>query len=98
MRCTVVTVLSGAAFSLCAVARPSPSQPASISIPLTKRYIPGACGVHVVQYQKNEGPSGFDGGTSEYRLDVSLFDAIQDPIGGMTLLSAAGGIYQDIGS
>lgn len=98
MRCTVVTLISGAAFSLCALAHPSPSQPAAISTPLTKRYIPGTCGVHVIQYRKNEGPTGSDGSTDEDRLDVSLIDNIQDPIGGVTLLSAPGGVYQDIDS
>ena len=85
-----LTTLSTAAVSICPLAHPSASQPAAISNPLTKRYIPGWCGVHVKQYQKNEGPVGSDGGTSEYRLDVNLYDDIQDPIGSVSLLSIAG--------
>ncbi len=54
--------------------------------------------MHVTQYQKNEGPAGTDGGTSEYRLDVSLHDDIDDPMGGVSLLSAAGGVYEGIDS
>lgn len=34
----------------------------------------------------------------EYRLDVSLFDAMQDPIGGGSRLSLPGGNYKDIDS
>ena len=98
MRYTLATFLSAAAFSLCTLAHPSAPQPAAISNPLTKRYIPGSCGVHVKQYQKNEGPAGSDGGTSEYRLDVYLYDDIQDPIGSVLLLSIPGGVYETIDS
>lgn len=58
----------------------------------------GWCGVHVTQYQKNEGPKGSGGGTIDYRLTVTLKDAIQDPIGGVTLLSVPGGEYVGIDS
>lgn len=98
MRCTVATLLSAAAFSLSAYARPSPPHPAALSTPLDKRYASGWCGVHVTQYQKGEGPSDTASGNSEYRLTVSLYDALQDPVGGVTLLSAAGGIYNGIDS
>lgn len=44
-------------------------------------YAPGWCGVHVVQYQKNEGPPGTNGGTNNYRLDVYIYDNDQNEIG-----------------
>lgn len=92
MRCTVVALLSTAVFSLGALAHPSPPQPAAISSPLGKRYQSGWCGVHVKQYQKNEADN------SEYILDVTLYDALQDQVGAVTGLSAPGGSYQDIDS
>ena len=62
------------------------------------QYRPGWCGVHVIQYQKNEGPSGNPCGTTEYRLTISLKDSIQDPVGGATLLCAPGGEFVGIDS
>ena len=61
-------------------------------------YVPGACGVNVIQYQKNEGPSGNPCGTSEYRLTITLKDALQDVIGGATNLCSPGGQYVDTDS
>ena len=98
MRCTVAALLSAATFSLGAFARPPPTDPAASSTHLAKRYAPGWCGVHVVQYQKNEGPSDSGTGNSEYRLDVTLNDALQDDVGGVPLLSAAGGVFNGIDS
>lgn len=51
--------------------------------PNGRAYAPGWCGVHVVQYQKNEGPAATSGGsgTSDYRIDVTIFDANQNLIG-----------------
>lgn len=102
MHYKVAALLSVATFSLCAFARPPPPPPPSHSdvnpTPLDKRYVTGWCGVHITQYQKNEGPVGSDGSNSEYRVDVSLYDAAQDPIGGTSLLSLPGGTYKDIDS
>lgn len=98
MRCTVATLLSAATFSLCAFARPHPPQPVASSTPLAKRYASGWCGVHVTQYQKNEGPADTPTGNSEYRLTVSLYDALQDSMGGAPLLEATGGVYEDVDS
>ena len=95
MHCTIVTVLSLATFSLGAFARP---QPADSSTHLAKRYASGWCGVHVTQYQKNEGPSNSASGNSEYRLDVTLKDALQDVVGGVNLLSLPGGTFSGIDS
>ena len=95
MRCTIAALISVAAFSLGAFARP---QPADSSTHLAKRYAPGWCGVHVTQYQKNEGPSNSPSGNSEYRLDVTLKDALQDVVGGVNLLSLAGGTFSGIDS
>lgn len=53
-------------------------------------YAPGWCGVHVTQYQKNEGPAGTpSGGTSNYRLDVKLYDANKNEIGRIDAADAA---------
>ena len=90
MHCTIATLLSVATFSLGTFARP---QPADSSIHLAKRYATGRCNAHVVQYQKNEGPSGSDGSNSEYRLDVTLMDGLDDVIGGVSKLSVAGGNF-----
>ena len=100
MRYTVATLLSAATFSLSTFARPSSSPPGSdtISTPLKERFISGSCGVHVVQYQKNEGPANGPHGNSNYRLDVTLYDAGQDNIGGVTLLDAPGGNFEGIDS
>ena len=72
--------------------------------------------MHVIQYQKNEGPDGLglvplpgdsddntywvteSTGTNDYRLNVTLFDASKNDIGGVTLLSAPTGVEQGIDS
>lgn len=56
-------------------------------------YLPGSCGVHVTQYQKNEGPAAANGvgGTSNYRFDITLFDDNQVRIGQILLADAPGG-------
>ena len=95
MRCTIAALLSVATFSLGALARP---QPADSSTHLEKRYASGWCGVHITQYQKNIGPSNSGSGNSEYRLDVSLKDALQDIVGGVSLLSLPGGTFSGIDS
>ena len=95
MRCTIAALLSVATFSLGAFARP---QPADSSTHLAKRFAHGSCGVHVTQYQKNEGPSDSGSGNSEYRLDVTLKDALQDVVGSVNLLSLRGGHFGDIDS
>lgn len=56
---------------------------------------PGWCGVHIRQYQKNEGP-GFH--TENYRFDVTLFDADQELVGEVELLSIPSGTQQEVGS
>ncbi|RYP81686.1 hypothetical protein DL769_001918 [Monosporascus sp. CRB-8-3] len=45
---------------------------------LEERYVPGACGIHVTQYQKNQGGVG-----SEYKFTVTIKDAVDDIIGGI---------------
>ena len=95
MRCTVATLLSATAFSLYAFALP---QSKALDTNLLKRYQGGWCGVHVTQFQKNEGPSGSDGSNANYRVTVNLYDALQDPVGGTTLLSVTGGSYANIDS
>lgn len=56
-------------------------------------YLPGSCGVHVTQYQKNEGPAAANGagGTSNYRFDITLFDNNRVQIGRVLLADAPGG-------
>lgn len=51
--------------------------PASSPNQVEKRYVPGQCGVHVTQYQRNE-----DGAGGDYTFDVRIYDAIQATIGG----------------
>ena len=68
------------------------------STPLAKRYVSGWCGVHITQYQKNEGPSASAAGNADYRLTVTLYDALQDVVGGVSLLDAPGGVWQNIDS
>lgn len=57
-------------------------------------YLPGYCGVHVTQYQKNEGPAAANGGvgTSNYRFDITIFDEIQVQVGQVLLANAPGGV------
>ena len=56
-------------------------------------YLPGNCGVHVTQYQKNEGPAAADGagGTSNYRFDITIKDDDQVDVGQKLLVDAPGG-------
>lgn len=56
---------------------------------------PGWCGVHITQYQKNEGP-GLD--TENYRFDVILYDSDQELVGELELLSIPSGETQQVGS
>ena len=104
MHYKVAALLSAATFSLCAFALPPPPPPLALLYSdvnfttIDKRIVTGWCGVHITQYQKNEGPVGSDGSNSEYRLDVSLYDAAQDPMGSISLLSLPGGNYEDIHS
>ena len=53
--------------------------------------------MHVQQYQKNQGPTA-GGGNTDYRLTVSLLDALDDPLGGVNLLDAPGGALEYIDS
>lgn len=49
-------------------------------------YYPGYCGVHITQYQKNEGPSAAapsSSGTSDYRFDITLKDDQGENIGSL---------------
>ncbi|KAL8672889.1 MAG: hypothetical protein Q9168_002673 [Polycauliona sp. 1 TL-2023] len=54
----------------------------------------GWCGVHIIQYQKNEGP-GLN--TENYRLDVSLYDNDQEFIAEGDLLGIPSGQRQQVG-
>ncbi|KAI0121951.1 hypothetical protein F4814DRAFT_445902 [Daldinia grandis] len=60
------TILSIAAFAGLSIAAPAQE----------KRYIGGQCGVHVVQYQKNENGVGAD-----YKFDIRIVDAGSTTIG-----------------
>lgn len=53
----------------------------------------GWCGVHITQYQKNEGP-GFN--TENYRFTVLLYDGAQTFIGERELLSIPSGTTEHI--
>ncbi|KAI0132943.1 hypothetical protein BJ170DRAFT_730966 [Xylariales sp. AK1849] len=61
----------------------------------TQAYVPGWCGVHVTQYQKNEGPGG---NTADYRFDVTLYDANQEEIGSASLLDVPSGQTRGVDS
>ena len=98
MRSVLAALLLGA-ISLRASALPSsPEAREAAPAGVTPDLVHGWCGVHVAQYQKNEGPSGPGCGTSEYRLTVTLKDALQDVIGGVTDRCAPGGDYIGIDS
>lgn len=56
---------------------------------------PGWCGVHITQYQKNQGP-GLN--TENYRFDVILYDGQQELVGEQELLSIPSGQTQQVGS
>ena len=87
---SIPAVIAATTFSLQAAALPNPG---AVNTALEKRYVHGLCGVHVIQYQKNEGPGAESGGlgTSDYRFTVTLKDADQNVIGGDTLANAPGG-------
>ncbi|XXG99308.1 hypothetical protein Hte_005645 [Hypoxylon texense] len=51
----------------------------SLAVPAAeKRYVAGQCGIHVTQYQKNEGGVG-----SEYQFTVQIKDAVGAILGGV---------------
>ncbi|KAI8624532.1 hypothetical protein F5Y19DRAFT_480554 [Xylariaceae sp. FL1651] len=50
---------------------------ASPAVARDQSYVPGQCGIHVTQWQKNENGVG-----AEYQFDVVVKDAIQEIIGG----------------
>ncbi|KAH8165071.1 hypothetical protein CIB48_g3210 [Xylaria polymorpha] len=60
-----------------------------------RRYVPGACGIHVTQWQKNENGVGGD-----YQYDIQIFDAVGEGIGGASRLDVAdyqsGGVYSQL--
>lgn len=58
-------------------------------------YHGGWCGVHIRQYQKNQG-EGID--TSVYRFDVELFDGDQENVGGHELAGIPSGQTKQFGS
>lgn len=55
----------------------------------TPSYQPSNCGLHFVQYQKNEGP-GDD--TSQYRYDLTILDANGMTIGSQSLIEGGGSV------
>ena len=61
------------ALSLQAIALPAPEVALEVSSSsvktIEKRYAAGRCGVHVTQYQKNEGPNG-PSGESPFHADI----------------------------
>lgn len=63
-------------------------------------YYPGACGVHIIQYQKNDGISATNGkrDTSDYRLTILLKDANQELVGEVDYYDAPGGRAVDVTS
>ena len=58
-------------------------------------YDPGWCGMHIRQYQRNEGP-GFQ--IANYRFDVYLYDADQELVGERDLISIPTGQTYQVGS
>ena len=62
---------------------------------IAKRYVPGWCGAHIIQYQLNEGP-GSD--TSVYRLTIELKDANGADLGGVNTVEAPSGVEIDVDS
>ncbi|KAL2055058.1 hypothetical protein ABVK25_004880 [Lepraria finkii] len=61
-------------------------------------YYPGNCGVHVVQYQKNEGAPDSTGGTSNYRFDILIKDDQGELVGELDYADAPGGQGVDVDS
>lgn len=62
---------------------------------MEKRYTAGWCGVHIVQYQKNDPASG---NQPQYHLDITLKDAIGSNIGGLADVTATPGVAVDVTS
>ncbi|KAJ2978490.1 hypothetical protein NUW58_g7476 [Xylaria curta] len=60
---------------------------------LDTRYVPGSCGVHVTQWQKNENGVGAD-----YQFDVYIKDAIGTQIGGASRLAIPTYVTKDVSS
>ena len=60
---------------------------------LTKRFVPGACGLHVTQHQKNEFGVGGD-----YQFDITIKDAAQAQIGGTSGLAIPDGQTRSVAS
>ena len=85
MHSITTTAIIAAALALTASAAPS----------MEKRYASGWCGVHVQQFQKNEGP-GDD--TSEYRLSIELKDANGADLNGVSEAPVADGMSLDLDS
>lgn len=55
-------------------------------------YAPGWCGVHVTQYQKNEGPvNAKRDTTADYRFDVFIYDSAGTLVGEADLLDIPSG-------
>ncbi|KAI0436733.1 hypothetical protein F4803DRAFT_572005 [Xylaria telfairii] len=76
MQFTVAIIAS----ALAGLAAASPvSSPANTNV---RRYVPGQCGIHVTQWQKNENGVGGD-----YQYDIQIFDAIGEGIGGASRLA-----------
>ena len=67
---------------------------ASAAPSMEKRYAKGWCGVHVQQFQKNEG----NGDTSNYRLSVELYDANKAPLNGTNATPVPDGASLDLDS
>lgn len=84
MHFTTTTAIITAALALTASAAPS----------MEKRYAHGYCGVHITQFQKNEG----GGDTSEYRLSVELYDSNKAPLNGINAAPVADGASLDLDS
>ena len=70
---------------------PIPPPPAAAAI----SYVPGWCGMHVTQYQKNEPQSN---PTPDYKLDITLFDGAGNPIGANYGATALNGVGVDVTS
>lgn len=80
-----MTTILAAALAFHATALPTPDPNANTlevssapSIILAKRYAGGWCGMHIVQYQKNEGPYGPSGRRFK-RCLIPFLSIIPDP-------------------
>ncbi|KAK5625961.1 hypothetical protein RRF57_001677 [Xylaria bambusicola] len=72
------TVIVAIALSGCSIASPV-LEGRSVTAP---RYVGGACGVHVTQWQKNENGVG-----SAYQYDITIKDAIGAIVGGASRIA-----------